>query len=395
MIEPLPLKVGIVCFPSFGGSGVVGAELAMGLAARGHEVHVIAAAPPARLALPQERLSFHQVHVPAYPLFEHRPYELSLASKIFEVSQVHDLDLVHVHYAVPHAPAAILARHLLERSGGPALKVVASLHGTDVTHTGSDPSYRPIVSASLAACDGITVPSEWLRQEARSRLELSKALPIEVLGNFVDSECFAPPQVQDRSRLAALFSERKEEGPVLFHVSNFRPVKRTADLIDILALLRREIPARLVLVGDGPEREAVEAKTHELGLCGSVAFLGQRTEFVEELRHADAFLLPSESESFGLAALEALSCGVPVFGYDVGGLSEVVSAEVGALVAPRDTSALAAALLEALEGEGTAARRERARVLAMERFRKEPALERYERYLREIALQPTDVAKGA
>jgi len=378
-----PFSIGIVCFPSFGGSGVVSAELAIGLAARGHRVHLIATELPRRIEGDHPGLHFEEVRVPDYPLFPHAPYGVALASRIFDVCVRHGLDLLQVHYALPHATSGVLARQLLGADRAPRL--IASLHGTDVTHTGSDPAYRSIVSAAVAASDGITVPSAWLRDQARSRLGLGDGADIEVIGNFVDTDVFAPPSRRDRARLASLFPAGTEDGPILFHVSNFRPVKRTEDLIDALAILRRRIPARLVVVGEGPERERFETRAHELGLCGAIRFLDQPSDFAGELRHADAFLFPSESESFGLAALEALSSGVPVFGYQVGGLPEVVTPEVGGLVAPFDVEALAGRILEMLEAEGARDRMgaaARARVLSQ--FQLEPALDRYEGYFRRI-----------
>ncbi|HWV39868.1 MAG TPA: N-acetyl-alpha-D-glucosaminyl L-malate synthase BshA [Vulgatibacter sp.] len=375
-----PLTIGMVCFPSLGGSGVVATELAMGLAERGHRVHLVSSARPGRLESTPPQLAVHVADVPDYPLFEHAPYESALASKILEVARAHRLDLLHVHYAVPHAACGALARAFL---GPGAPPLVTSLHGTDVNRTGSDPRLRAITAAAVAASDGIVAPSAWLRQEARDRLGIEA--DVEIIANFVDTERFSPPRARDPSRLLRLFPEGGS-GPILFHVSNFRTVKRTPDLPEILARVRRHLPARLVLVGDGPDRERVEARVHELGLCGSVRFLGpQGTAFVEELRHADAFLLPSESESFGLAALEALACGVPVFGYRVGGLDEVVPPDVGALVDPFDADALAARIVATLATPGA---RDRlgaaARARALDRFRRDLALDRYLAFYRRI-----------
>lgn len=375
-------SIGIVCFPSLGGSGVIATELAAGLAARGHDVHLIASALPARIDPPPARVTFHEVRVPGYPLFDHAPYGMAVASKILDVGGAYGLDLVHAHYALPHAASAVLARQLL---GAAAPVVATSLHGTDVTHTGSDPSYRAITSAAVAASDGIAVPSEWLRREAMARLDLPAGTPIEILPNFVDTDRFAPPARRDPAVLRRLFPADETGGPVLFHVSNFRPVKRTAELPEILAMVRRRLPARLVLVGDGPEREAVEARVHELGLCGSVRFLGARDEFADELRHADAFVLPSESESFGLAALEALASGVPVFAYRVGGLEDLVTPEVGALVDPFDAKGLAQTIVEAIGEPGRPAQLgEAARTRSLERFRRDVALDRYEDWYRRL-----------
>lgn len=377
-----PLSIGIVCFPSFGGSGVVATELAMGLAERGHRVHLLATALPVRAARAQANLTFHEIQVPDYPLFEHAPYGLAVAGRLFDVCRAHRLDLVHAHYAVPHAASGILARQLLGES---AFKIVTALHGTDVTRIGADPSYRSIVAASVAASDAVTVPSSWLRREAYERLGVPAGVSIDVFPNFVDTARFAPAEVRDPSLLQALFPGRAEPGPVLFHVSNFRPVKRTGDLVEVLALVRRDVPARLVLVGDGPEREAIEERALAHGVREHVAFLGKRHDFAAQLRHADAFLLPSETESFGVAALEALSSGVPVFGYQVGGLPELVTPDVGHLVPPFDVEALAHAVVARVADP--AARQklaEAARTRALERFRREPALDRYERFFRGV-----------
>jgi N-acetyl-alpha-D-glucosaminyl L-malate synthase BshA len=379
-----PLSIAIVCYPSLGGSGVVASDLAAGLARRGHRVHVIASAPPSRTLPECEGLFFHQAAVSDYPLFDHPPYELAVAATIVEVARAHRLDVVHVHYAVPHAASAHLARQVL---GPAAPRLVTTLHGTDVTRIGADPRYRAVTRFTVAASNGLTAPSEFLRKEAERLLGASGAPPIEVIPNFVDTAHFTPDGAHDRSRLAALFPEAAgdEDGPVLFHVSNFRAVKRTLDLVEVLARLRREMPARLVLVGDGPERERAAGRARDLGIANSVRFLGRRADFAEQLKDADAFLLPSESESFGVAALEALSCGVPVFGYRVGGLPEVVGDDAGRLVEPFDVEALTAAVRETVTDPARRAALGRAaRARALERFRREPAIERYEAFYRRL-----------
>jgi L-malate glycosyltransferase len=376
------LAIGIVCFPDLGGSGVVASELAVGLAHRGHRVHLFATERPSRFPGGCERFSFHPVTVPQAPPLSAAPYDLAVASSLAQASRAHALDLVHVHYAVPHAVSAYLARQIL----GPASpKVVTSLHGTDVTRLGSDPSLRPVVSFAVAQSDGVTVPSDFLRRDARERLGLPSAVPVDVLPNFVDTERFSPPTRRERGAFEPLFPDDRSGGPVLFHVSNFRAVKRVPDLVEVLALARREVPARLVLVGDGPELERTREVAGRLGVEDSVAFLGRRTDFEELLRHADAFLLASESESFGIAALEALSSGVPVLAYDVGGLPEVVTPEVGRLVPPLDIGALAANVVEVLATPGLRdALGQAARERALSYFRLAPALDRWEAYLRRV-----------
>jgi N-acetyl-alpha-D-glucosaminyl L-malate synthase BshA len=270
---------------------------------------------------------------------------------------------------------------------------VTTLHGTDVNRVGVDPSYRSITRFTVAQAEGITVPSDALRREARTLLEIPPTVPIEVIPNFVDTEHFAPAPVRDRAHLGRHFPETvpgDEDAPVLFHVSNLRAVKRVIDLVEVLARVRKERPARLVLVGDGPERPSVEARAEALGVTGSVALVGRRPEFARDLRHADAFVLTSESESFGVAALEALSSGVPVFGYRVGGLPEVVTADVGQLVPPFDVDALARAVLESLRDPNRHAERSRAaRLRALTHFRPEPALEHYETYYHRVLAGPT------
>ena len=372
------MKIGVVCFPTFGGSGVVASEIADGLAARGHRVHLFASARPWRAG---ESVVFHEVTAPTYPLFEHTPWMLALASKLLEVCRAERLDLLHVHYALPHAAIGYLVRQLL---GELAPKLVVSLHGTDVTRVGSDPAYRAVTAATVEAADAIVVPSAFLQREANERLGLDVSR-VEVIPNFVDTARFAPPEERDRRRLLSLFSDARADEALLFHVSNFRPVKRAGDLIWMLHHVNRRMGARLVLVGDGPERAHVEEAAEVLGLSPRIAFLGKRSDFLDYLPHADAFLLTSETESFGLAALEALACSVPVFAYRVGGVPEVVGEEAGGLAEPFDVESLARGVCDVLADP---ARRERmgeaARARVLERFREGPALDRYEALFRGI-----------
>lgn len=377
-----PLAVGVVCFPSLGGSSVVATELAVGLASRGHRVHLLARGLPARALSSPDGLSFHAVELADYPLFDHPPYTFALASAIIDVARAHPLDLLHVNYAVPHALSAYVARQAL---GSNAPRVVTALHGTDVLRVGSHPAYKSATRFTVMSSDGITAPSAWLREQAYRLLDLPERAEVEVLPNFVDTDRFSPAEGDDRSVVDALFGPEAKGGPVLFHVSNFRPIKRVRDVIEVLARVRREVPARLVVVGDGPDRAATEERVRELGLERWVRFLGKRREFVEYLRLADAFLLPSETESFGVAALEALSAGVPVFAYRVGGLPELVTAEVGRLVEPFDVTALGRAVLEVLGHEALHAQIARAaRRRAVEHYGDAAALDRYEIYLRRI-----------
>jgi N-acetyl-alpha-D-glucosaminyl L-malate synthase BshA len=381
-----PLQIAIVCYPSLGGSGVVAADVAAGLAHRGHRVHIIASAPPSRPLPESQNLYFHEIRVADYPLFEHPPYGVAVAAAIVEVAQHSRLDIVNVHYAVPHSTSAYLARQVL---GPLAPRMITTLHGTDVTRVGVDPSYQSITAFTVAQSDALTVPSEYLCREAHRLLQLPEGTAIDVIPNFVDTDHFHPPAQRDRGRLRAFFPNETEDAPILVHVSNFRPVKRVVDLMEALARVRRVLPARLLLIGDGPERGRAAQRAQELGLADSVCFLGKRSDFADYLRHCDAFLLPSESESFGVAALEALSSGVPVAGYAVGGLPEVVTPDAGTLVAPFDVDALATAVVAIVadpvvrESMGAAARHR-----AVSRFDRGAALDRYEQVFRRVAGTP-------
>jgi N-acetyl-alpha-D-glucosaminyl L-malate synthase BshA len=379
------LSIGVVCYPSLGGSGVVAADIAAGMARRGHRVHVIANAYPQRLSSSLAGLSFEHVAPTEHPVFDHPPYTLAVAAKIVEVVRRDGLDLVHSHYAVPHAAGAYLAARTV---GASSPKLVTTVHGTDVTQLGADPAMRAITAFTVGAGDGITAPSAFLRDEATRAFDLPPAA-VAVIPNFVDTERFAPPERRDPRRLGRLLAARTGDpppaGPFLVHVSNYRPVKRATELLDVLATVRTAIPAHLVLVGDGPERADLRERARERGLGVHVSFVGERSDVSEILPHADAFLLTSESEGFGVAALEALSCGVPVFAYRVGGLAEVVTPESGVLVDPFDVEALGGAVRAALRDAGRHADlRRAARARAVEHFRAEPILDDYEAYYRRI-----------
>jgi N-acetyl-alpha-D-glucosaminyl L-malate synthase BshA len=378
-------SIGVVCYPSLGGSGVVAVDLAAGMARRGHRVHVIANAHPWRMPLDVEGLAFERVEPTEHPVFDHPPYTLAVAAKIVEVVRRDGLDLVHSHYAVPHAAGAYVAAGTL---GSSRPKLVTTVHGTDVTQLGADPAMRSITAFTVGAGDGITAPSAFLGGEATRVFDLPPAAVV-VIPNFVDTERFTPAEGRDPHRLGRLLAGRTggeaPEGPFLVHVSNFRPVKRATELLDVLATVRASIPAHLVLIGDGPERPAIRERALERGLGAHVSFVGERSDVSEMLPHADVFLLTSESEGFGVAALEALSCGVPVFAYRVGGLSEVVTAESGVLVEPFDVAALAGAVCAALADERRHDDlRRAARARAVGHFRAEPMLDRYEAYYRRV-----------
>lgn len=376
-----PLRIAVVCYPALGGSGVIASELALGLAGRGHRVHLVASAMPERLR--GSAVAFERVDVPTSPVFDHAPYGEAVASHLITLARREPLDLVHLHYAVPHAASALLASAVL---GAAAPAMVMTLHGTDVTSLGSHPSLHPVTSFALAQCAGLTTPSRFLRAQAVDHFGIA-ADRIEVIGNFVDLARFAPAARHDRSELAGLFddSDQDSPAPVLFHVSNFRPIKRPLDLIEVLARVRRTLPARLVLIGDGPERAAVEARARALGLGDAVRSLGRRRDFAAMLAQADGFLLTSESESFGVAALEALASGVPVFGYKVGGVPEVVSEGSGTLVPVGDVDALARAVVAGVsDHRAHRAMAEAARARAEALFSMNLAIERYESYFRHV-----------
>lgn len=355
------MRLAITCHASFGGSGVIASELALALAQRGHEVHVVAAARPPRLpSSPVSRLTFHEVRTPEHPLLPQGEYTLALASKLAEVGR--HVDLLHVHYAIPLATSALLARQLL---GEAAPKLVTTVHGTDALTLGLEDAFRPLVRQALEASDVVTAPSAWLAGEARRGLGLSRE--VVAVPNFVDTARFSP-------------APGPRSGPRrLTHTSNFRSLKRVQDVVRIYERVRRTVDCELELIGDGPERPAVEALVRELGLQG-VRFVGELLDVVPRLRASDVFLMPSELESFGLAALEAMSCGVPVVASDVGGLPEVVrSGATGFLHAPHDVAAMAASTLDLLrEPKLHASMAKAARESALARFQLAPIVFRWE-----------------
>jgi L-malate glycosyltransferase len=387
------LKVGIVCYPTFGGSGVVATEVGLALARRGHRVHVLSYELPSRLDHFVENVLYHEVATRSYPLLDDGAYTLSLASKIVEVSLYEGLDLLHVHYAVPHATSAYLARQVL---GPRAPRIVTTLHGTDITLVGSDPSFLPITRFSILESDGVTTPSVYLRQATHERLDVPASLPIEVIPNFVDTDRYVPGPRRSLPELCGLALPGGERPAVLVHVSNFRPLKRVDDVVRIFAEVHRVRPAVLLLVGDGPERSRVEALTRQLGLGNRVVFVGKMLSFVELLQASDVFLMPSESESFGLAALEALSCGVPVVASDVGGIPEVVpDGEVGFLAPVGDVATMADRVLRILADDGLRARLSAAaRARAVQQYGLQPAIDRYEAHYHRILQQPPRGAAG-
>lgn len=376
------LNLAITCFPTFGGSGLIATEIGLAMAERGHRVHFIARDVPVRLRGSHPQILFHEVTESDYPALHHSgTYPLALASKMIEVASYEPLDILHVHYAVPHATAAWMAREVL---GPKAPRLVTTLHGTDTTLIGTDPSYLPITRFSILRSDAVTVPSEFLRQATWNGFGIPESFPIEVIANFVDTVQYAP--LRSRACLRPLFPDLTETEPVLIHVSNFRPVKRIGDVVATFAEVHRHQPSRLLMIGDGPERSPAERKLRDLGLESRVAFLGKQDQFVELLAAADVFLLPSEQESFGLAALEALSCGVPVVATSIGGIPELVDPGQTGLLSPLgDVEGMARSVLSLVnDRERWAAFSRRARERVLERFRLAPAIDRYEALYRRL-----------
>jgi L-malate glycosyltransferase len=309
------MKIGIVCYPTFGGSGVVATELGKGLAKLGHEVHFITYRQPTRLDFFSENLFYHEVDIKSYPLFEHAPYELALASKMVSVVKYEKLDLLHVHYAIPHASAAYMAKQIL-KTQGIQIPVITTLHGTDITLVGKDPSYEPVVTFSINQSDGVTSVSEDLKRETYAHFDVTR--DIEVIPNFIDLDRFKRLKKEHFKTAICPNGEK-----LLVHTSNFRKVKRVEDVIQVFFEVRKVIPAKLLLVGDGPERDKMERLCRELGTCDDTRFLGKLEAVEEVLSVADLFLMPSEKESFGLAALEAMACEVPILTSNVGGIPEL------------------------------------------------------------------------
>ncbi|MEJ2539753.1 MAG: N-acetyl-alpha-D-glucosaminyl L-malate synthase BshA [Gemmatimonadota bacterium] len=373
------MKIGITCYPTYGGSGAVATELGIKLAERGHEIHFISYDQPFRLGSFRERVFFHEVEMEQYPLFEHPPYSLALAVAIHGVATKESLDLVHVHYAIPHATSAWVARQMLQDEGRD-LPVVTTLHGTDITLIGLHPSFHHITRFSILKSSGITAVSDFLRDETVRDFGVPGDR-IDVIPNFIDPQVYHPGKEPCHRAALAPGGEK-----IVMHVSNFRPVKRIRDVIDTFHRIRRRLPARLVLIGDGPERPMAQEQAESLGIADSVLFLGKHASVDELLACADLFLLPSESESFGLAALEAMACGAPVVASRAGGIPEVVpEGEAGFLLDVGDVEGMGDAGARLLLDEALHTRFSRnAQRHAVESFGSDRIVPRYEAHYRKV-----------
>jgi L-malate glycosyltransferase len=377
MADQRKLKIGITCYPTYGGSGVVATELGLELAQRGHEIHFISYAQPIRLTRPAANIHYHEVEVSRYPLFEYPPYDLALATRMAEVSEIYELDLLHVHYAIPHSVSAMLARQML--AWGPKqrrLPFVTTLHGTDITLVGLDPSYLPVTRFSIEQSNGVTAISNYLRERTLTEFGISNH--IEVIYNFVNCELYCREKEVNGSRTEYASSDER----ILVHVSNFRPVKRVLDVIEIFDRVRKKVPAKLLLMGDGPERSPAERLAVQKGIHNDVVFLGKQEQVAEKLAIADVLLLPSELESFGLAALEAMACEVVPVATRVGGMPEVVEhGKTGYLADVGDVDAMAKYAVDILSDEPRLrAMGKECRKVAAERFSSRKIIPQYEEF---------------
>ncbi len=338
------MKIGIVCYPTFGGSGVVATELGLGLAKRGHQIHFVTYKRPARLTEFHENIYYHEVGEVSYPLFEYAPYDTALTSKLVDVVQFENLDILHVHYAIPHATVAYLAKKILLASGK-YLPFITTLHGTDITLVGNDQSFAPVVQFSMNKSDGITAVSQFLKDRTTQSFRLEK--DIRVIYNFIDFSRF---KKSDKDHFRKAIAPDGEK--IVMHTSNFRKVKRVEDVVRIFAEVVNEVPAKLLMVGDGPERRHCEDLCRSLGICNNIRFLGKQDAVEELLALSDLFLLPSSNESFGLAALEAMACEVPVVSSNVGGLPEVnIHGETGFLSDVGDIQSMAKDAIKLLSND--------------------------------------------
>lgn len=371
------MKIGIVCYPTFGGSGVVATELGLGLADKGHNVHFITYKRPVRLTTFHANVYFHEVTSMEYPLFEFAPYETSLASKLVDVVRFEKLDILHVHYAIPHAAVAYMTKQIL-RSKGILIPIVTTLHGTDITLVGADNSFAPVVEFTINESDGVTSVSEQLKKETLENFNITK--DIKVIFNFIDFSRFRKTN-KDHFRKAIAPEGEK----ILVHISNFRKVKRVEDVIGIFAIVSKKVKSKLLLIGDGPERKAMEDLCRNLHLCDEIRFLGKQEAVEELLAISDLFILPSENESFGLAALEAMACEVPVISSNAGGLPEVnIDGVTGYMCDVGDVEGMATRCLDLLQDEDLLNTFRHNAYLQAQKFDIKTILPQYENYYNEI-----------
>jgi N-acetyl-alpha-D-glucosaminyl L-malate synthase BshA len=375
------MKIGITCYPTYGGSGVVATELGLELGQRGHQVHFISYSQPIRLTGPQPNIHYHEVEVSRYPLFDFPPYDLALATRMAEVSEFYDLDLLHVHYAIPHSVSAMLAKQML--AAGPAkrrLPFVTTLHGTDITLVGQDRSYLPITRFSIEQSDGVTAISEYLRERTVREFDVGK--DIQVIYNFVNCDVY----IRDEQATERRKEYVKDGERLLVHLSNFRPVKRLSDVIEIFDRVRKRIPSKLLMIGDGPDRSQAEWLAMKKGIHDDVIFLGKQDRINEKLAMADVMLLPSQLESFGLAALEATACEVVPIATNVGGVPEVIEhGKNGFLAEVGDVETMARFAIEILEDESKLRAMGKAcRSTAQSRFCASKIIPQYEEFYRRV-----------
>jgi N-acetyl-alpha-D-glucosaminyl L-malate synthase BshA len=375
------MKIGITCYPTYGGSGVVATELGLELALRGHEIHFISYAPPIRLTGTNANIHYHEVEVSRYPLFDYPPYDLALATRMAEVAELQELDLLHVHYAIPHSVSAMLAKQMLAAAAKPRkLPFVTTLHGTDITLVGQDPSYLPITRFSIEQSDGVTAISEYLRERTLREFDIKNH--IQVIYNFVNCDLYVRDAEAAQRKLE--FAPKGER--ILVHLSNFRPVKRLTDVIEIFDRVRKKIPAKLVLMGDGPDRPAAERLANKKGIQHDVFFLGKQDNVHTKLALADVMLMPSELESFGLAALEGMACKVVPIATNVGGVPEVIEhAKSGYLANVGDVASMAGYAIALLGDDAALAGMAQAcRDVASARFCTTKIIPQYEEFYRRV-----------
>jgi L-malate glycosyltransferase len=377
------MKIGITCYPTYGGSGVVATELGIELAERGHDIHFITYAEPIRLVNAHPNIHYHEVEVSRYPLFEYPPYDLALATRMAEVAELYSLDLLHVHYAIPHSVSAMLAKQMLAFGNGSKprrLPFVTTLHGTDITLVGLDPSYLPITRFSIEQSDGVTAISKYLREQTLEQFEIKR--PIEVIPNFVNCDLYRPTPNATELRLE--FAKPDER--LLVHLSNFRPVKHICDVIEIFARVNEKVPSRLMMMGDGPERSKAEWLARKLNVHDRVHFMGKQDRVHEKLGIADILVMPSQLESFGLAALEAMACEVVPIATNVGGVPEVIEhGRTGFLANVGDVDQMARYAIDVLSDDAKLTEiRKRARIYAQSRYCSTKIIPKYEEFYRGV-----------